>query len=111
MSKYDQYVAIGESGATHKSPAVMIVLSSAGGNSAEVITSTKYWRNGGNGSRWRYITATRTSGSVAFGGVDEMSRLTYTWRDQNSGNCIISGAHPNGRPIEANHSVFTRLDG
>jgi hypothetical protein len=85
-------------------PALLVVMSAAGGNSAQAIFSIKEWSNLTGvigGATWRFLPATISGDRLALTHGSQI-RLDFTWRDANSGTVNIF-------PFNFS-SPFTRLD-
>ncbi len=100
-----------------KKPALLVVMSVEGGQTAEIIWSVKGSYNAKfakmeGGSVWRFVTANLSGDSLEFVPRDGGSTSTFHWHDANSGS--FTTLNPSGlggsKSMGANER-FTRLDG
>ncbi len=106
--KFEQIAPVGRSGASMRVPAIIVVLSAAAGDAVELVEVKKDFNNPGNGSYWRFVTASKTGNGASYLNPAETLRFEFAWRDQNSGRFSMSGV----AGVSANaSSTFTRLDG
>ena len=85
-------------------PALLVVMSAAGGKSAQVIFSIKEWSNLTGvvgGATWRFLPGAISGDRLTLTHGSQL-RLEFTWRDANSGTLNIF-------PFNLS-SPFTRLD-
>ena len=89
---------------------MFIVLSVADPGKAEVVGVFKDWGQAG-GNRWRYFTADRSAGSIAWDTPDDTLRVQMVWKDKNSGTFNGSPGKVVTVAQKGQSSRFTRLDG
>jgi hypothetical protein len=99
-------------------PRLLVVLSSEGSNTAQVVYATRgvYNEQKGKmeeGSIWRLIDAKVSGNSLEFAPRVDDERFLFEWRDANAGNFtwIRYNVERSGAPRFAPSSPFTRLDG
>ncbi len=110
--KYDALVKTSMGAAPYPMPHVINVLSVSASGSAEVVIAGKDYLTGGSGNRWRYGSGTKTENSLSVPYADDVTKLNWEWRDQNSGLYHTNGIDPAfGRSAISRPTPFTRLDG
>ena len=97
-------------GGNYPTQAMFIVLSVADPGKAEVVGVFKDWGQAG-GNRWRYFTADRSAGSIAWDTPDDTLRVQMVWKDKNSGTFNGSPGKVVTVAQKGQSSRFTRLDG
>jgi len=107
--KYESPVKTSAAAAPHPMAHVINVLSVSASGLADVVIAGKDYMTGGSGNRWRFATGTVTGNSLSIPYADDITKLNWEWRDQNSGNYHLSGASSSSWGSRL--YPFSRLDG
>ncbi len=110
--KYTYKAVVGRFG-TSIQPALLVVMSVADNDTAEVIYATKDWGVNYSGAFWRFASATLSGNRLVWSNIEGMGNFEFRWQDVNSG--VFQGQAGADGTVMREGGIgtnrFTRLDG